>query len=1372
MNRCDIRSTNPATLGMPPTLRTIDAPRSGNSTVVAVERETGSRIDCETGSRIDLWFCSQLNLKSPIASPRIASPRNEPPRNKPPQIDSPRYQAKQMTQRRSASSTLVTLAAFPLRMSLLTVIALLAATSVPVPFAGWAQTSVAADQPAPPFTTVLRADFDEPGIGQLPDPQPWPARREAGPRPPMYPGFPAENQAARFERASEVPVVADGGARADLRFTQGDSITLETWVRVDALAPNAFAYLVGKGRNGKPGFPEKNQNYALRLKGDASGAKLSFLFASEGQWHRWTSKDGLAADHPWHHVAVTYTFGKPDSLRAVMDGKECSGVWDMDGKTDRPPVSDPDDLHLGSGNGGGAANRFVGALDALAIHRGVVPLETLKSRFRFLPPPPSVDPATLPVGRVVVELCEQGIASSLSWPAMPPLASERFEIPAFGLAELPPKYVETGIRGDRANPLLLRLAAKVQLPAGKHRWLLRARGLTRLYVDGSQVLSLAAIKGDSGGHGTVARVEDYLNLGPDFRFTPPGTQESWKELSIEGGEHVVIVETMIGGTLGGAKLRPEPGETVVAVALEGRNDWRLLAARAASDLADIPQGEANSLGPHYTDAGWEAYAAEMSREFGRRAAATRAALRASQDDFWKVRRQAAQEWLQQVPGPAVPPLPAGYPAHNPIDHFLAARLETVKSQQTSEPGRAAFHRDIQPLFESVCWDCHRGGKAQGGLRLDSLASARAGGDSGEPAVTPGKSDHSELLRRLRSTDPATRMPPRGEPLSADQIALLERWIAEGANWPELPPEPFALTPVCDDLTFLRRATLDTVGVLPTLDEIAAFTADSRPDKRRHAIDRLLADPRGADHAMGYWLDVLAENPNILNPTLNNTGPFRWWLYESLLDDKPLDLLATELIRMGGSERFGGPAGFAVASQNDVPMAAKAAILATAFLGREMKCARCHDAPAHLSRQEDLFQLGAMLAAQPLEVPATSSVALDKLAEGGRKPLIQVTLKPGAKVPPAWPFADLCDPQAIAATAPTASAVAQSRERLAALITSPANERFAQVMANRIWQRLMGRGIVEPVEDWEKGQPTHPELLRWLGRELVSSGYQAKQLMRLILNSHAYQRQSDPARVASSPLAVAPARRRLAAEQVVDSLFAATGTPFRVEEVSLDIDGRRDLKNSISLGVPRRSWMLASTSNERDRPSLALPRVQAVVDLLQAFGWRPTRQDPASHRETAPNALQPAILANGIAGSWLVRLSDQHGMTRMALEEIPVETLVERLFLALLTRPPTAEERQRCEEHLRFGYNDRRVVAPAPGVTGASGEQPAISQRRPVPYVSWSNHLDPSATIVRQQQEDAARRGDPPTDRLVPEWRERLEDVLWSLVNSPELVFTR
>ena len=137
-----------------------------------------------------------------------------------------------------------------------------------------------------------------------------------------------------------------------------------------------------------------------------------------------------------------------------------------------------------------------------------------------------------------------------------------------------------------------------------------------------------------------------------------------------------------------------------------------------------------------------------------------------------------------------------------------------------------------------------------------------------------------------------------------------------------------------------------------------------------------------------------------------------------------------------------------------------------------------------------------------------------------------------------------------------------------------------------------------------------------------------------------------------------------------------------------------MKNSLSLGKPRRSWMFASTSNERDRPSLSLPRVQAVVDVLEAFGWRPTRQSPLTDRETAPNVLQPAILSNGTVGTWLTRLSDDHGVTQLALECSRPTNLVERLFLRVLTRRPTATRKQRSSSiYDRASTEHHRVRAP-------------------------------------------------------------------------------
>lgn len=1201
---------------------------------------------------------------------------------------------------------------------------------------------------------LVKWSFDDAVVGTW---QGKPKIEPQGPQQPVFPNLAKGNKAAYFSgKESALTVKESDFPEVNLRFKNGDALTIEAWVNVTDFK-GSYVYLVGKGRNRKKEFAPENQNYALRLKNEGGEARVCFLFRTESQkfdgnkdYHRWASDEGFSPGTGWHHVAVTYTFGKPDSIAGFVDGKKSKGKWDMGGTTDQPPVNDADDIVLGTGNGGGAGNTLHGWLDEVAVYREILPAPVFAQRYQFVPPPPVVDAKKLPKGRVRVEICEDGVAEANTWPSLPPRATESYDEDVFGIFEVPQKYVDTGVRGDRHNPFVLRAAANVKLPAGKHRVLLRARSAARLYVDGKQVLSLPFNNHDGSGHGHVTEQDKFLSLGPDFRFAPPGTQEITGEIVSKGKEQLIVIEQMVGGMSGKAKHRPETGEMVLAVSREGGESWELLSPGARR--------------VEYTDSGWAAYQAERSDRLAQINTQHRAEARARCDGYWNKRREAARQWLAATPDVKVPELIKGFPAHNEVDRFIAAKIAAVSAQYTeSKKGTVDFFKEVQPILETKCLDCHKGAKVKGGLKLESLADAIKGGEDDGPAITPHRPGESALLKRVTSKDEDSVMPPKGKPLTAEQIATLTKWIAEGAHWPEMKVENTAMTALVDDLAFLRRVTLDTVGVVPTLEEIAAFTADGSADKRGKVIDRLLADSRWADHWMGYWLDVLAENPNMLNPTLNNTGPFRWWIHESLLDDKPMDLFVTELVRMKGSERFGGPAGFGVASQNDVPMAAKGTIVSTAFLGVEMKCARCHDSPTGKSMQEDLFQLAAMLKTQPLEVPKTSSVPLDKISAGGRKPLIQVTLQPGTKVEPKWPFAEFCPAEAGAVLAENAK---DARDLLAALITAPQNERFAQVVANRVWSRFMGRGIVEPVADWEKGRATHPELLKWLARELVRSGYSVKQLARVILNSHAYQRATDTTLREPSPLYVSPAPRRLGAEQIVDSLFCATGKPFVTEEVSLDIDGRRDLGNSISLGQPRRSWMLASTSNERDRPSLNLPRIQAVTDVLSAFGWRGARQDPVSKRDTDPNALQPAILSNGTMSIWLTRLSDDHGITRLALQDLPLDALVDTLFLKLLTRKPTADEKARYTEHLRDGYASRKMT----NERSQSAIMPSSSERRPPKYVSWSNHLDPEATIVRQQQEIDARRGDPPTEKLDAGWRTRLEDVLWALLNAPEWVF--
>ncbi|MBB5032002.1 DUF1553 domain-containing protein [Prosthecobacter vanneervenii] len=1157
--------------------------------------------------------------------------------------------------------------------------------------------------------------------------------KEPGPRSPNYPGFSKDNTAQRFDGDGKKSALTIKDTEA-LRFGLNETITLEAWVK--PAGQNGTPYIIGKGRLGTKEFGSENQNYALRLQNTKGGAQIGFLFRSanvpdkKGDWHRWWSKDTLPTSG-WHHIAVTYTYGKPKSIKGYIDGRETDGVWDMGGATDRAPVTDGDSLVIGSGSTLASSHSLNGWLDDVAIYRGPVDVTALKAKYQFVPPPPPIAKKQVPAGRVLVQLAEEGMPDANAWPAEPPKVGETYTEDVFGFLDVPQKYVDTGVRGERHVPFMLRAAAVVTFPKGKHRLLLRARGATNLYVDNKIVLNTPFPPNDSDGHHLVADQQGYLDLGPDFRFVPPGNRESWCEFEGTGKPQFIVLETLVGSYVGKSIRRPELGETVVAWSQQGTETWKLVTPGKRT----VP----------YTDAGWAAYEQERNAHYAEVNAKKRAELRALSAPYWATRRKAAEEWLAKNPV-----------GNGSIDEFIAAKIATVKSQD-SHKGSIDYFKDIQPILEAKCTECHRGSKAKGGLHLDSLADAIKGGKSDGAAVEPGKPDHSSLIARITSTDEDEIMPPKGKPLTKDEIALLTTWIKEGAHWPEIRADHLTLTPLTDDLSFLRRVYIDTIGVPPSLEEIAAF--QKNPD-RKAVIDQLLKDPRWADNWMGYWQDVLAENPNILNPTLNNTGPFRWWLYESLQDNKPMDFFVTELLRMRGSERLGGPAGFGTASQNDVPMAAKGTIVSTAFLGVEMKCARCHDSPTGKSIQQDLFELAAMLGSKEIEVPKTSSVPMDKIHAGGRKPLIQVTLQPGTKVQPKWPFAEFCDE----AAAKLAEDPKDSRDVLAAMITAPQNERFAQVIANRVWARFMGRGIVEPIEDWEKGKPSHPEMLKWLGREFVSGGYDVKHLARLILNSQAYQRATDPTLKQTSPLFTSPAPRRLQAEQIVDSLFSATGKPFHTEEVCLDIDNTRDLKNAIHMGKPHHSWMLTSTSNERDRPSLALPRIQAVTDVLSAFGWRGSRQDPVSKRDADPNVLQPAILSNGTVGVWLTRLSDDHGITALALKNESLDQFIDQLFLKLLTRHPTAEEHALYTKHLSAGY-DKRINSPEACIKHTP------SNRTREKYVSWSNHLDAEATTVRMAQETAARAGDPPTNKLNAEWRGRMEDVLWALLNAPEWEFS-
>jgi len=468
--------------------------------------------------------------------------------------------------------------------------------------------------------------------------------------------------------------------------------------------------------------------------------------------------------------------------------------------------------------------------------------------------------------------------------------------------------------------------------------------------------------------------------------------------------------------------------------------------------------------------------------------------------------------------------------------------------------------------------------------------------------------------------------------------------------------------------------------------------------------------------------------------------------------------------MRGSSSEGGSAGFSMAGENDSPMAAKGHIVASAFLGIELQCARCHDSPYHSTSQEDLYSLAAMLNRKQLAPPKTSRVP-DAFFEGiGRESLIHVTLKPDEQVQPKWPFASFTGVEDGPHIDTLVSNPKDSRERLAALVTSPQNHRFPQVVVNHLWNRLMGAGIVQPVNDWEGKTASHPELLQWLANELVSHDYDVRHVLQLMMTSETYQRETigqNQQASAEQRFFNAPDPRRLTAEQVVDSLFTATGSEMNTGELTFTHDGAEPMTSRLTLGSPRRAWMFAGLNNERDRPSLSLPKAQPIADVLEAFGWTGTRQQPIAVRETDPNLLQPGILANGTLSMSLTRVAAHSPLAQLALDANSPEALLNSLFLRFLSRYPNAQEKKNFIPALTAGFDKREL--PADQVERTPVESP-------LPVSTWTNHLVPEANEIQREWQRRIQRGPVADPRLQAAWREVYEDVIWSLINDREFVW--
>ncbi|MBC8356696.1 MAG: DUF1549 domain-containing protein [Planctomycetes bacterium] len=466
-----------------------------------------------------------------------------------------------------------------------------------------------------------------------------------------------------------------------------------------------------------------------------------------------------------------------------------------------------------------------------------------------------------------------------------------------------------------------------------------------------------------------------------------------------------------------------------------------------------------------------------------------------------------------------------------------------------------FAHDIVPILKQHCAECHAGEKKQGGLSLDSRESLLAGGENGV-VVKPGASRESALLDRITAKDAELRMPPEGEPVPADQIEKLKRWIDGGVAWeagftltkgtyepplahrmPELPvardgrQHPidriidayFAKNEVSRptdiaDAPFLRRVSLDVNGLLPRPEAFREFIADPSPTKREELVRLLLAnDVAYAEHWLTFWNDLLRNDYTGTGFITGGRQQITGWLYEALLQNKPYDQFTRELIAPT-PESIGFISGIrwrgnvSASQRQEIQFAQN---VSQAFLGINMKCASCHDSFIDRWTLNETYGLAAIYATEPLTLHRCDK-PLDKTAT------------------PAWIFPELGQVE------PTADQP-QRLKQLAALLTHRDNGRFARTIVNRIWHRLMGRGIVHPVDAMHT-EPWSADLLDYLAIHLRDNDFDLKKTIELICTSQIYQSQTPPVaqpQAAGRFVFRGPLARRLTAEQFVDTVWQIT-----------------------------------------------------------------------------------------------------------------------------------------------------------------------------------------------------------------------------------------
>ena len=458
-------------------------------------------------------------------------------------------------------------------------------------------------------------------------------------------------------------------------------------------------------------------------------------------------------------------------------------------------------------------------------------------------------------------------------------------------------------------------------------------------------------------------------------------------------------------------------------------------------------------------------------------------------------------------------------------------------------------------------------------------------------------------------------------------------------------------------TLLRRVYLDLLGILPTAGELREFLADERPDRYERRVEQLLERPEFAEFWALKWSDLLRNEPKVMGPKGNRQ--FYRWLRDRIAADEPMDRFAHELLTTTGST-WAEPASAFHRTNRDPETAAET--FAQVFLGYRFQCAKCHNHVSDIWTQDDYYGLAANFA--NLRRKDINNVRRDRFDKHEVNGDVVIYLQGRPEITqPRSGVRLTAKPPGGERLAETDTSPDAALEHLAEWLTS-GNRQFARNLANRMWFQLMGRGVVDPVDDFrDTNPPSNPALLDALERSFVKSGYRLKPLAREIVMSTVYRLDSRPA--GNSP---------------------ATETDFgRAIVKLLPAEVLRDIVDQ-STGYARPS----DDGPDGQRAAQEATAVTRGEEFMRVFG-KPERLLSCECERSDDTTLAQAFqLINGVTVRRALESRGNRIEAWLRQSETDLPGAVEDLFLSTLSRRPTAEETQATTAYLKNAADPRRA----------------------------------------------------------------------------------